>query len=62
MLGKMAKNGTITSRRHGSFPFSFTEKINTSDVFFRGGGKKKLDVFFPAKKAVDVSVFGSSGK
>jgi hypothetical protein len=24
-----------------------------SDVFYGGGGKKKLDVFFPAKKAVD---------
>ncbi len=23
------------------------------DVFFCGGGKKKLDLFFPAKKAVD---------
>ncbi len=32
---------------------SFMEWINTSDVFYGGGGKKKLDVFFPAKKAID---------
>ncbi len=29
------------------------EWINKSDVFYGGGGKKKLDVIFPAKKAVD---------
>jgi hypothetical protein len=28
----------------------FTEQINTCDVFFRVGRKKKLDVFFPPKK------------
>jgi hypothetical protein len=29
------------------------EQINMCDVFFRGSGKKKLDVFFPTKKAAD---------
>jgi hypothetical protein len=29
------------------------EQINTCDVLFSGGGKIKLDVFFPARKAVD---------
>ena len=29
------------------------EKINTCNVLFRGGGEKKLDVFFPSRKAVD---------
>jgi hypothetical protein len=28
-------------------------QINTCDVLFRGGGKINLDVFFPARKAVD---------
>ncbi len=32
----------------------FTEQINTCDVLFRGGGKKNLMFFFPARKAVDV--------
>ncbi len=32
---------------------SLTEQISMSDVFYGGGGKKQLDVFFSAKKAVD---------
>jgi hypothetical protein len=28
----------------------FTEKNNTCDVLFCGGGEKKLDVFFPPEK------------
>jgi hypothetical protein len=29
------------------------ERVNTCDVFFCGGGKKKLDLLFFAEKAID---------
>jgi hypothetical protein len=39
-----------------------SQQINTCDVLFRDGGKKKLDVFFPARKAVDVRVVAGACK
>ncbi len=36
----------------------FTEQISKSDVFYGGGKKKQLDVFFFAKKAVDERCLG----